>query len=54
MITVDADFSQAAAPLVYRWDDDEEWRGTPYQVADAGHDRAAALALVIEWLEVFA
>jgi hypothetical protein len=54
MITIDADFSQANCPLQYRRDDDEEWRGTPYQVADAGHDRAAALALVIEWLEVYA
>jgi hypothetical protein len=52
MITIDADFSQAAAPICYRWEDDDEWRGTPYQVADAGHDRAVALALVIEWLEV--
>lgn len=53
-IEVRADFAQASSPLMFRvaGDDDDAWRPTPYQVADARHDASRALALVSEWAEM--
>lgn len=42
------DFAQASSPLLTQ-DADGEWHSTPYQVADARHDRYRALRLLVEY-----
>lgn len=44
-----ADFAQASSPIKVRFitgDDDAEWQSTPFQVADARHDRKTAEAMI--------
>lgn len=42
------DLAQAASPLLTQ-DAEGEWHSTPYQVADARHDRYRALRLLVEY-----
>ena len=50
-IEIKADFSQASSQIKYRMIGESEWKGTPFQVADASHIEESALRLVDEWLE---
>ena len=55
-IRISADWEQATSQIWWQdLDDDPEdketWRGTPYQVADAGHNQNEALRLVDDWLD---
>jgi hypothetical protein len=47
-ITIDADFSQASCQISAKYDDGE-WFSTPFQVADARHNRLVACRLVANW-----
>lgn len=52
-----ANWADAASPIYMVWVEageptptrDDEWRITPYQVADARHSRRRALDIVREW-----
>ena len=50
-IEIKADFAQASSLIQYRLRGETDWKGTPFQVADAAHSDASALRLVDEWLE---
>ncbi len=49
-LSLRADFAQASSPILYARDGDE-FDSTPFQVADARHDRTEAFRLVREWLK---
>jgi hypothetical protein len=51
-IEIDADFSQSASPIRWRPIDEERWRGTPFQTADARHNPNIAIEIIDEWLEM--
>lgn len=46
---IKADFAQASSPIMVRFDRDDDWRSTPFQVADAKHNPAEAVRLVKNW-----
>ncbi|HEU4982046.1 MAG TPA: hypothetical protein VFT88_05135 [Acidobacteriaceae bacterium] len=48
-MAIEADFAQAASPIVYI--EDGERYSTPFQVADARHEDSRAIEMVREWLE---
>lgn len=48
-LTIEVDLSQASSPITYEGADGE-WVTTPFQCADAGHDEARAMRLVLEYL----
>ena len=55
-IRISADWESATSGIWWQdLDDDPEdkttWHGTPYQVADAGHNQKEALRLVDGWLD---
>ena len=55
-LRISADWEQSASQIWWQdLDDDpsdaETWHGTPYQVADAGHNVKRALELVRGWLD---
>ena len=55
-IRISADWEQSDSQIWWQdLDDDPEdketWHGTPYQVADAGHNQEEALRLVDDWLD---
>ncbi len=55
ILSVRADFSQAADPLLYNWPGGicpDMWGATVFQVADARHDTRNALDLVADWLGI--
>lgn len=47
---VAADWANAGSSIYYRFDADEEWEITPFQVANARHRPSNAVLLVDEWL----
>lgn len=53
-IEIRADFAQASSLIQFRnvGDDDEGWRATVFQVADARHNVSKALELVNHWLDM--
>ena len=54
-IEVRADFAQASSLIQYRvleWvGEDDAWKATPFQVANAAHSAAQALSMVSDWLD---
>lgn len=48
-MAIEADFAQAASPIVYV--EDGERYSTPFQVADARHDETRAVEIVRNWLD---
>jgi hypothetical protein len=50
-IEVQADFAQASSLIRFRVIGDEDWKATPYQVADTGHDPDRALEIVNAWAD---
>ena len=56
-IRIIADWEQSASQIWWQDldedpDDKTTWHGTPYQVADAGHNQKEALRLVNDWLDM--
>jgi hypothetical protein len=51
-IEIQFDAEQASAPIRWRMADGgpDEWQSTPYQTADAGHDRDEAERMLSAWL----
>lgn len=53
-LDIQANWADAASAIWYRWPDHDGpdgWHGTPFQVADARHQPAAACRLVARWLK---
>ncbi len=55
-IRIYADWTQSAYSIWWQAtdedpEDESTWHSTPYQVADARHNRDSALELVSSWLE---
>ena len=50
-LQIEADFAQAASLIRWRETEQDDWRGTPFQVADAHHNPHEAIDLVATWLD---
>jgi hypothetical protein len=50
-VKIRADLARASALVIYSTDDGETWAATPFQTADAGHDKDRLIKLVDEWLD---
>jgi len=47
-LRIRVDLAQASAPIEYEGADEDEWITTPWQTADARHDKWRALRLVLQ------
>jgi hypothetical protein len=45
----EADFVEAASNITVRFDGHDDWQSTPFQVADAKHDRRRAERMIAEY-----